>query len=116
MSLYTYKFSVSRVLDGDTVDGRVDLGFRIGMDVRVRMIGYDAPETWRPKSDEERAAGERVTEFLVGLLDGKELILKSHKLDLYNRAIGEIFAGDESVNEAVMEFIRLNELEKERFR
>jgi micrococcal nuclease len=116
MSLYTYKFTCTRVVDGDTVDGRIDLGFRIGMDTRVRLSGYDAPETWRPASVEEGEAGEKVKEYLIGLIAEQELILKSEKLDLYNRSIGELFIGDMSVNALVMNFIAEHQLEKSRFR
>lgn len=116
MSLYTYKFHCTRVVDGDTVDGRIDLGFNLGMDTRVRLSGFDAPETWRPKSDEEREAGLLVTQYLAQLIEGVPLILKSHRLDLYNRAIGELFIGDASVNAEVMAFIADNQLEKARFR
>jgi len=42
MCLYTYKFTLNRVVDGDTVMGRVDLGFNLGADVRVRLEGYDS--------------------------------------------------------------------------
>jgi micrococcal nuclease len=116
MSLYTYKFVVTRVVDGDTVDGRIDLGFRLGMDTRVRLAGYDAPETWRPVSVEEGKAGELVKHYLTTLLDGVDLVLKSHELDLYNRSIGEIFIGETSVNAEVKLFIAENQLEKARFR
>jgi endonuclease YncB( thermonuclease family) len=116
MSLYTYRFVCTRVVDGDTVDGRIDLGFRLGMDTRVRLAGYDAPETWRPASVQEGEAGALVTEYLAQLLEGKELLLQSQKLDLYNRSIGELLADGESVNAAVMGFIKENQLEKARFR
>lgn len=116
MSLYTYRFHCTRVVDGDTVDGRIDLGFRLGMDTRVRLSGFDAPETWRPKSDEEREAGLLVTQYLAQLIDGVPLTLNSQRLDLYNRAIGELFIEGVSVNDAVIAFIEDNQLEKWRFR
>jgi len=116
MSLYTYKFTCTRVVDGDTVDGRIDLGFRLGMDTRVRLAGYDAPETWRPASVEEGAAGERVKEYLCELLEGKDVLIKSEKIDLYNRATGELFIDGESVNALVKLFIAEHQLEKSRFR
>lgn len=115
MSLYTYKFTATRVVDGDTVDGIIDLGFRLFQRVRVRMAGYDAPETWRPKSEEEREAGKRVTLFLEELLAGKDLTIVSHKIDIYNRCIGELFIDGESVNQMVMAYIVESSLEKEQF-
>jgi micrococcal nuclease len=115
MSLYTYKFNCTRVVDGDTVDGMIDLGFRIYWQVRVRMDGYDAPETWRPKSEAEREAGTKVTQFLTQHIEGKELTIVSKKIDLYNRCIGELFIGEVSVNEEVMKFIVENGLEKAQY-
>ena len=116
MCLYTYKFTLDRVIDGDTVMGRVDLGFNLGADVRVRLEGYDSAETWRPASVEEGKAGEIVKTYLVDLLQGQDLILKSHKLDIYNRPIGELFIDDQSVNDLVKAYITANKLEKARFR
>jgi micrococcal nuclease len=115
MSLYTYKFTATRVVDGDTVDGIIDLGFRLFQRVRVRLSGFDAPETWRPKSEEEREAGKRVTLFLEELIAGKDLTIVSHKIDIYNRCIGELFIGDDSVNWMIINFIAENGLQKEQF-
>jgi micrococcal nuclease len=116
MCLYTYKFTLDRVVDGDTVMGRVDLGFNLGADVRVRLEGYDSAETWRPASVEEEKAGRVVKAHLVDMLKEEELILKSHKLDIYNRPIGELYIGDQSVNDLMKTFITVNKLEKARFR
>jgi micrococcal nuclease len=116
MNLYTYRFVCDRVVDGDTVDGIVDLGFKMFFHTRVRLAGYDAPETWRPASVQEGEAGALVTQYLAQLIEGKDLMLQSQKLDLYNRSIGTLLADGESVNAAVMGFIRDNELEKARFR
>lgn len=120
MNPYVYKFTLNRVVDGDTVDGRIDLGFRIGWDVRVRLDDYDAPETWRPQSEAEREAGVRVKEYLEELLADKELLLESRKVDLYNRCDGELFikcnSGYESVNQKVIAFIGFHNLNKEQFR
>lgn len=42
--MYEYRASVIRVIDGDTVDLRIDLGFEVGLNMRVRLAGIDAPE------------------------------------------------------------------------
>ena len=43
--MYEYKFKVNRVIDGDTVDGIIDLGFGVHLHERVRLAGINAPET-----------------------------------------------------------------------
>ena len=43
--MYEYKFKFSRVIDGDTVDGVIDVGFGISLKERIRLIGINAPET-----------------------------------------------------------------------
>lgn len=42
--MYQYRATVLRVVDGDTIDVRTDLGFDVGMDMRLRLAGIDAPE------------------------------------------------------------------------
>jgi len=101
---YTYKAQVLRVVDGDTIDARVDLGFNVDMNIRFRMIGYDAPETWRPKSEEERALGKKATKALENLISGKTIIIKSNKFGKY-RWLGEVFLPDNpiSVNQQMID-------------
>ena len=59
--MYEYKFTVIRVIDGDTVDGRIDLGFGVSLKERIRLIGIDAPETRLQKSikDLKKRAAEK---------------------------------------------------------
>ena len=56
-----------RVIDGDTVDIR-------GQDANVRLVGFNAPETWRPQCDAERAVGRRATARLGQLVRGAGVI------------------------------------------
>lgn len=118
ITLYHYRFELERVLDGDTIHGKIDQGFGNSKELRVRMAGYDAPETWRPKTDEEREAGKQVTEYLKELLEGQSLILHSEEMGIYARAIGILYIeGDpESVNDKVVRFMTENQLDKWRFR
>ena len=48
--MYEYKFNLSRVIDGDTVDGSIDLGFGIFLHERIRLAGINAPATRLQKS------------------------------------------------------------------
>lgn len=53
--MWTYRAKIVRVVDGDTLDLRIDLGFRVEMDVRVRLSGVNTPERGHP--DWLRACG-----------------------------------------------------------
>tara|TARA_R110000824_G_scaffold265390_1_gene454277 strand:- start:15606 stop:16025 length:420 start_codon:yes stop_codon:yes gene_type:complete len=61
--MYEYKFACKRVVDGDTVDGIIDLGFGIKLHERVRLLGINAPDTYLLKSikdlEERKAEKER---------------------------------------------------------
>lgn len=120
---YFYRVKVDRILDGDTFDAYFDLGFNITHKVRVRMVGIDAPETYRPKSLAEKAAGEMVKNFLTAMIDtySDRLYCQSTNIDLYGRSEGIIYhlAADGSmvdINQAVASFMRDNNLTKESFK
>ena len=51
--MYEYKIQVTRVLDGDTVDGIIDLGYKTYVRKRIRFLGFNAPET-RTRDKEEK--------------------------------------------------------------
>ena len=59
--MYQYSFSFTKVIDGDTVDGVIDLGFGISLKERIRLAGIDAPEIRLQKSikDKEERAKEK---------------------------------------------------------
>lgn len=83
--MYEYKATLTNIVDADTFDFSVDIGFSITINHRFRIKDFDAPETWRPKSEEEKLLGQKATEFAKGLLWGKELVLRSYKLGIYGR-------------------------------
>lgn len=94
--------SVSRVVDGDTVDVALDLGFGVSLRRRVRLDGVDAPETFRPRNEAEREHGARATRFVERALLGRACVLTTTgRDDKYGRVLGELRAeGDaHSVNE-----------------
>ena len=119
MNPYFYRIEVRRVLDGDTIDAAFDLGFNVTNVVRVRCMGYDAPETWRPSSAKELEAGVRVKEFFANALaeHAGNLYCESTNIDLYGRSSGIIYFKDSaggyvSINEIVNQFINENQLNK----
>lgn len=94
--LYTYKAVVLRWVDGDTVELRVDLGFKLWMECTFRLSGIDTPE--RGKTNYKEA-----TEFASTMAPPhSELIIRTHKADKYGRWLAELFVGPESVNVALV--------------
>ena len=77
--MYQYKGDVIRIVDGDTYDIEVDLGFNTFKVERFRLIGIDTPETWRPKTEEERIHGERAAEFAKNAIDDRKVIITTSK-------------------------------------
>lgn len=79
MSLYIYRAKVLRVVDGDTIDVRVDLGFAISAEMRFRFEIIDAPETYRPKSKGELEHGKEATAYVQEQIEDKYIIIKTNK-------------------------------------
>jgi micrococcal nuclease len=93
---YIYRIkSVLKVVDGDTIDASIDLGFDIRpLDKRIRLAGIDTPES-RTRNLEEKALGLESKEWLKKALEGaKDIIIKTEKPDStekYGRIIGHLF-------------------------
>lgn len=103
-SNHVYKAKVTRVVDGDTIDTVVDLGFRVQVNIRFRLIGYDAPETWRPKNKIELARGIKATEALKKMIGVQHIEIESTKFGKY-RWLGTAYQlGEEiSVNQKMID-------------
>ena len=92
---YIYRIkSVLKVVDGDTIDASIDLGFDISLSKRIRLAGIDAPES-RTTNLKEKALGLESKEWLKKSLEGaKDIIIKTEKPDStekYGRIIGHLF-------------------------
>jgi micrococcal nuclease len=104
---YTYKGEVVYVVDGDTIDVVIDLGFRVSIQQRVRLLGVNAPEL-HSSSMEERVDAIRAREWVFNHLQDKEVVLISHKpisVDKYGRYLAQVWIGDLNVN---AELLKLN--------
>lgn len=100
---YTYRAYISKVIDGDTVDARVDLGFTVSVDVRFRLAGIDTPEIHSPDAT-VREAAQRAKQFTQANLLAKTVMLKSTKADKYGRWLAEIFIDDTTtINQLLIE-------------
>jgi micrococcal nuclease len=91
---YVYNAEVIRVVDGDTVIARADLGFDLWKKVNIRLYGINTPET-RTRDLNEKAAGNRAKERLIELLEANDnsFILESNGLDKYGRSLGILWTG-----------------------
>tara|TARA_B100000287_G_scaffold7774_1_gene7653 strand:- start:38 stop:448 length:411 start_codon:yes stop_codon:yes gene_type:complete len=103
--MYRYKVDVTRVVDGDTVDVDIDLGFgMIYKKQRVRMKGIDTPES-RTRDLEEKKFGLASKAFLKEQLKDQEIELVSHDKGKFGRILGELFIGSSaySVNQLMID-------------
>tara|TARA_R100000988_G_C3967684_1_gene149742 strand:+ start:82 stop:450 length:369 start_codon:yes stop_codon:yes gene_type:complete len=88
--MYTYKIKLDRVIDGDTIDAFIDLGFDIHVKKRIRFMGINTPES-RTRDLEEKAKGLAAKDRVKQLLEGTNTIqLKSHGVGKYGRVLGEL--------------------------
>ena len=92
---YIYRIkSVTKVVDGDTIDADIDLGFDISLTKRIRFAGIDTPES-RTTNLKEKAMGLESKEWLKKALEGaKDILIKTELPDStekYGRIIGHLF-------------------------
>ncbi|MFK5949865.1 MAG: thermonuclease family protein [Methylococcales bacterium] len=105
-TFYKYNAKVLRVVDGDTIDATVFLGFNVTMKIRFRLLDFDAPETYRPSSKEEKEAGELATSALKKLIADKDVIIESRKFGKY-RYLARIYLSKDSVHSVNEKMIEL---------
>ena len=112
-SCYNFRVvEINRVLDGDTIDVTIDLGFDLFKKERVRVAGVDTPEK-RTRDLEEKALGIEATNWLKEKLEGAvagddDLVIRTELVGgvgKYGRLLGWIYIGDGdlSLNEAMIE-------------
>ena len=107
--MYTYKISPLKIVDGDTIDAEIDLGFDIKVKKRIRFMGINAPES-RTRDLEEKAKGLAAKDRVKQLLDGcKNITLKSHGIGKFGRCLGELHL-DTIDGQEKLTLVSLNEL------
>jgi len=101
--MYKYRALCVKIVDGDTIDAFVDLGFDLWARKRIRLFGIDTPET-RTKDLKEKQKGIAAKGFLKLTLEKNnyEFILLSHGVGKYGRCLGELFIDDISVNKLLI--------------
>ena len=103
-NIYEYTVNVVKVVDGDTVDVDIDLGFgMVYKKQRVRMLGIDTPES-RTRDLTEKKFGKASKKHLKKLLEEAESItLISHDKGKFGRILGELFINDISINQKMID-------------
>ena len=88
--MYTYKIEVLKVIDGDTIDANIDLGFDVSVKKRIRFMGINTPES-RTRDLEEKKRGLAAKQSDAELLDtATEVQVVSHGVGKFGRCLGEI--------------------------
>jgi micrococcal nuclease len=98
--MYEYNATLLRVIDGDTIEVDLDLGFHVHYRSPVRMAGYDAPEL---RSD----AGFKAKEYLYNLLKDRNrpLVIRTmvnKEFEKYGRVLGAVMYGSVNINEEMV--------------
>ena len=105
-SCYNFRVTeINKVLDGDTIDVTIDLGFDLFKKERVRIAGVDTPEK-RTRNLEEKALGLDATEWLKDKLEGAidgddDLVIRTELIGgvgKYGRLLGWLYIGDADVS------------------
>ena len=106
--MYEYHVKkVNNVVDGDTIDVEIDLGFDISFSSRVRLAGIDTPES-RTTNKAEKVLGLEAKEYVKSKIkDAKDVVIKTEKMDSsekYGRILGWLFLDGSkvSVNEQMI--------------
>jgi micrococcal nuclease len=99
---YIYRIrSVHKVVDGDTIDADIDLGFNISLTKRIRLAGIDTPES-RTTDAYEKKLGLEVKDWLKERLKfAKDILIKTELPDStekYGRIIGHLYVNGEEIS------------------
>ena len=89
---YVYKAVCTNVVDGDTIDCVIDVGFHLTTTQRLRLIGIDTPEHDEPGYRE-------ATEFTASCILGREIYIETYKTDAFGRYLADVYFYDEKGNE-----------------
>ena len=104
--MYEYKVKIRRIVDGDTVDVDIDLGFNMILSKqRIRLYGIDTPES-RTRDKEEKFYGKLSAKFLKEQCkNSSEIFLKTYldKKGKFGRILGEFIVDGVNINKLMIE-------------
>jgi len=107
--MWEYRAELQRVVDGDTMDFCVDLGFNVSKEIRVRLADVDTNETYGvPKDSEEFTLGKKQAAFVEEWFESRgDIIIRTSKDEKgkYGRYIARVFAdGDDLSKDLIGEW------------
>jgi micrococcal nuclease len=101
--MFEYMARVLEVIDGDTIDVSVDLGFSVQHTIRIRLYGINTPET-RTRNKEEKQKGLAAKARLKELVEGKFVSIKTKKdnTEKFGRYLAEIYLDNTNINQTLI--------------
>jgi micrococcal nuclease len=114
MQAYIFRGKSLNVVDGDTIDVQMDLGFGLSTTQRLRFWGVDTPEK-NARNPHERDRAYAAMEFTAQMVEGKDLMIQTYKTDVFGRYLAKVFVPQEDILETTGEiseqtYICLNDL------
>lgn len=106
MEAYIFRAYCHNVVDGDTIDCKVDVGFGMSTLQRFRLWGLDCPEKRSANPDIKSKAYE-AQEFTASLVFGKDIMIQTYKAESFGRYLAKVFILDEG---STTEYSCLNDL------
>ena len=104
--LYYYRVKeIAKIVDGDTADFRIDLGFDLSIKIRVRLVGINAWESRTRNLAEKKlgiASKARLKEICEEAMENKTLKISTTEKGKYGRYLGVIYANGKSVNDQLV--------------
>lgn len=94
--MYVYRAKLERVIDGDTLEVVIDLGFNIFRKIKVRLKDIDTPEIFRPSCDKEKKHGEKAKQFVEDFIEknaypGQMIIKTVRDTGIYGRYTAVVY-------------------------
>lgn len=104
MKAYIYKAKIINIVDGDTVDADIDLGFKMSSTQRLRLLGVDTPELTSTFPPERQKAQEAKAYTKMRTLNA-DVLIETHKSDSFGRYLADIYLdrSEKSFSEELLE-------------
>jgi micrococcal nuclease len=99
---FIYNATVTNVVDGDTIDALVDLGFTVFVLIRFRLSGIDTPEL-NSKDILLRENARKAKEFVIERILNKKVTIQSKKTDKYGRWLAVVYIDGYNLNQQLVD-------------